>query len=709
MAKRIFNNPGIFSRLISGRVENEFSDVRSISQCGRTFSMKSDSSSGVRNKLNRGVSSRPDRMSFPGMAIAQHYSSNEINMSLNPVTDEVKNYLEKKDIHFTEGYTSFSTTCPRFETARMQSQEKQKLFINSTTGCFVCLSCKKTGNWKSLQENINRHLSNEFMKKKKHMVCFEHLEPISPSDKRRVDMLWNKAEEFSKLTYNEKGDIMQKFSLNGILTKTLDRFMLRYSRSTESLLLPWFHVDYSLRGLKILTLTVDADNKSSIHEETIPRLNYHGLFGWNTILPQNKEVVLTSNEFDALVVQQEGKMQALSLPKGCSTLPQEVLPLLEHFNKIIIWFGNDLKSWESARLFCKKLNEKRCFLVRPVEDHPNPLSAFHNRRNISQILATAQPVINQAITSFQSLRDDVFAELTHKEQVAGIKWKRYTKLNDIMKGHRRGELTVFTGPTGAGKTTWISDYSLDLCMQGVNTLWGSFEIHNVRLAKMMIQQFALKNLTKEIHEFPKWANMFEQLPMFFMTFHGQESIYKVVETMSHAVYVHDIAHIVVDNLQFMMGTDLNSASADRFHKQDQIVAAFRKFATHRNCHVTLVIHPRKENEDTLLTKASIFGSAKATQEADNVLILQDPTISGVRGSKKFVQIAKNRFDGSLGTMVLKFNKDTLSFADKPSTKPVEKVQQISSSLEDSDEYLEHDALNCALDEDHYVEVSPYHD
>lgn len=34
---------------------------------------------------------------------------------------------------------------------------------------------------------------------------------------------------------------------------------------------------------------------------------------------------------------------------------------------------------------------------------------------------------------------------------------------------RRGEVTVFTGPTGAGKTTLLSEMSLDLCMQGVSS------------------------------------------------------------------------------------------------------------------------------------------------------------------------------------------------------------------------------------------------
>ena len=35
-----------------------------------------------------------------------------------------------------------------------------------------------------------------------------------------------------------------------------------------------------------------------------------------------------------------------------------------------------------------------------------------------------------------------------------------------------------------------------------------------------------------------------------------------------------------------------------------------------------MIHPRKENDQVPLNMASIFGTAKATQEADLVLIIQ---------------------------------------------------------------------------------------
>ena len=63
-------------------------------------------------------------------------------------------------------------------------------------------------------------------------------------------------------------------------------------------------------------------------------------------------------------------------------------------------------------------------------------------------------------------------------------------------------------------------------------------------------------------------------------------------------------------------------------------------------HVTIVVHPRKEDEGVRLGLSSIFGSAKATQEADAVIILQND------GIVKYLDVRKNRFDGDLGVVPL---------------------------------------------------------
>lgn len=75
----------------------------------------------------------------------------------------------------------------------------------------------------------------------------------------------------------------------------------------------------------------------------------------------------------------------------------------------------------------------------------------------------------------------------------------------------------------------MSEYSLDLAMQGVNTLWGSFEIRNARLAKTMLQQMVGKPLDENLDQFDLYADNFEKLPLYFMTFHGQQNIKVVME------------------------------------------------------------------------------------------------------------------------------------------------------------------------------------
>lgn len=45
----------------------------------------------------------------------------------------------------------------------------------------------------------------------------------------------------------------------------------------------------------------------------------------------------------------------------------------------------------------------------------------------------------------------------------------------------------------------------------------------------MLMQFSETNLEKHVDEYEKWADKFEQLPLYFLTFHGQQSVKDVVE------------------------------------------------------------------------------------------------------------------------------------------------------------------------------------
>ena len=388
-----------------------------------------------------------------------------------------------------------------------------------------------------------------------------------------------------------------------------------------------------------------------------------GFFGYHTIPDDATEVVITEGEYDAMAVYQATKMPAISLPNGCRNLPIDLLPLLERFDKIYLWMDNDVPGREGAEKFAHKIGIRRCYLVnRPCVEEGKQAPKDANEAlikgiDLQSMLKGAEILRHEFVLTFKDLRSQVMNEIYNPDKYTGVPVKSLPGFTNIFKGFRRGEVTVLTGPTGAGKTTFLGQISLDMCEAGVNTLWGSFEIKNTRLLHKLLQQFGRLPLPTSgdpnvVEKMEALADRFECLPMYFMKFHGGSDIGDVLNAMEYAVYVHDVEHIILDNMQFMISRENNNSSFDKFEVQDRAIEKFRKFATEKNVHLTLVVHPRKEVEGSKLSMASFFGSAKATQEADTVMILQSD------GKNKCIEIKKNRFDGTIGSSPLFFHHES---------------------------------------------------
>lgn len=327
---------------------------------------------------------------------------------------------------------------------------------------------------------------------------------------------------------------------------------------------------------------------------------------------------------------------------------------------------NDGPGQEGCEQFSQKLGIKRCRMVKP-SCNPSPKDANEALLmglDLNEMIEEADIKEHEYVVGFKNLRSQVLNEITNPEKYVGVAAPSLPGLNGIIKGFRRGELTVVTGPTGSGKTTLLSQLSLDFAEQGVSTLWGSFEIKNTRLIHKMLQQHARAPLPRgnpDSHAaLDEIADNFETLPLHFLKFHGGSDIDEVIGAMDYATHVHDVEHIILDNMQFMISRKGNARSSfDKFDVQDMAIEKFRQFCTEKNVHVTLVVHPRKEMEGAQLGISSIYGSAKATQEADLVLIVQSD------GRRKFVEVKKNRYDGTLGFCPLHFERSSGRYLEQP--------------------------------------------
>ena len=574
--------------------------------------------------------------------------------------EDIKLFLQQKQVKFFNGWTCYQ--CSNFlenvvSSDSVQPHNYNNYYVNKTTGDFFCPFTGHYGSWKAFKKLFHTRFDKLFE--------VDSSKNYQNQEKSSIHDFLSSSIPLIDLDFTVLNGLLSNFKLNILPLKYLNLYDLRYKLDTEQIVIPYY--DNSKQNKIIIGMKLIHDcqyfinedcNKSSAAYTLKPGSNQFQIFGLDKIVCSKKPIVLTANEFDAIAINAFSKnYSAIALPYGITYLPLRLLPFLERFSEIILWFGSNLLSLEAVQTFSKKLVSKRCRAVMPPKIASTGLAAIRCDVNIDEIISTAISTDIKNIETIDDLYDGVKKAITKKEEYAGIPYRRFWNLNKKLKGHRSGELTILTGPTGSGKTTLLSELSLDLAIQGVKTLWGSFEISNQRLLMCMLKQFSTIPLATNMDKIDEIGLKFKQLPIIFMTYSGSRCIEDVIKTMFEATYCYDIKHIIIDNLQFMIGY---LSKLDRFAYQDYVVHQFREFASKYNVHITLVVHPRKEDNFIPLQMSSVFGSAKVTQEADNVLILQVRQSSNAKTHPfKYLEVVKNRFDGELGRVKLFFNENNL--------------------------------------------------
>ncbi|KAK5578749.1 hypothetical protein RB653_008422 [Dictyostelium firmibasis] len=603
--------------------------------------------------------------------VSSHYKVNEESML---------SYLDrKKMVYKIIGKQIIVKECPLCHDTKGKFDNFWKLYISRETAAFFCHRCGCKGSWIDLKVNLGDlsldHSNHKSIIKStpssktsstSSPTSSTNEEPtVSIADLKKMlnysNELNNHQDVIKKLTGKEKGE-------RGLSKEVLDFYKVGVTsqqfffndewQEHKCITFPWTSLDKK-GNVQVHRCKLRSTKEKSL-QRIEPKGGKWGFFGWHTVPLDAKEIILTEGEYDAMAVYQETRIPTISLPNGANSLPIALLPMLERFEKIYLWMDDDVPGMEGAAKFSEKLGIQRTFIVSTKQNDPygpkDANDALLANKDLNKILSTAANIPHDQICDFSDVRSIIHNELKDPLSVIGKQSKWFPSFNKILKGHRKGELTIFSGPTGIGKTSVLSQLSLDFCSQGTRTLWGSFELKVPRLARKMLSQFSNCNLDKHVENYQEIADNFSNMPMYFLRFFGSTQVDKVIDAMEYAVYVQDVEHIVLDNLQFMLGGQ--AKGIERYEIMDDSIEKLRKFASQKNVHITLVIHPRKQDIDQVLNINDIFGTAKATQEADNVIILQNG-----KNNSRYLDIKKNRFSGDLGIIPLSFEKETSRFGE----------------------------------------------
>lgn len=651
---------------------------------------------------------------------------------------DIVDYLTRKHLVFKELPDKISIMeCPFCHPTHGKPDNLWKLAIFPRGG-YLCLRCGAKGSWYDFKAKLGdlspTHItrfdgSSSTSNYLEHLTANVNLPTVSQNEIAGwVEALPSHAEVVSYLTSVRKlsidvlklykvGVCTQKFPVLATTSAVQDPTGTAKPniewKSKVCISFPWTRHASIGEGAspKNPTIYYDRVKLRALDDKSLQRIlpkgGNWGFFGWHTVPPEAKEIVITEGEYDAMSVRMATGRPAISLPNGARSLPPALLPALERFQKIVLWMDNDQAGIEGGEAIVRKLGLGRCYLVRPpaelkpgyTEPPKDANDALRQGYDLEAMIAGAQLIHHKQVASFPQFRSEVRNMFFEPNAYQGVPLTGMPQLQALLKGHRRGELTIITGGTGVGKTTVLTQLSLEVATKGIPTLWGSFEIRNPRLVRTMMMQYAdslgVKLSPEEPQHFDLVADHFSRIPFHFMQFYGSSPIPEVLDAMDYAVYAHDVQHIILDNLQFMLSGQ--GKGTDKFEMQDRAIESFRQFASQKNVHITLVIHPRKESDNTSLGLSSVFGTAKATQEADNVLIIQTGLpravlkAIGIAESKRkkesagrgdlsqfggfddpftgevintffrTLEVRKNRWDGDLGFVPMRFDKQSNRF------------------------------------------------
>lgn len=339
------------------------------------------------------------------------------------------------------------------------------------------------------------------------------------------------------------------------------------------------------------------------------------LFGWHLIDPKARTVVIAEGEIDAMTLWQAG-IPALSVNAGSGNHQwiENDWNRLQRFSEIVISFDHDEAGDKGAQEVMKRLGLERCKrMAMPCKDANQWLQEGGTPEQFREAVKTAKSQDPEELKSANDFMNRVRSMFWPAHGEATFPLLQLDQRFEWFE-FRPGELTVWTGYNGHGKSLLLSQVQLGLMQQGEKFVIFSGEMTPEYLIKRMVKQATGQDRPTlgYIDAVGQW--LMDRCFIFNQV--GSATVKRLLEVFAYANKRYGVRHFVIDSL---MMTDVPEDGAGAITAQKEAIRSMCDFAKRNGCHVHLVAHPRKgKDESSGPGKMDVAGSSKITDGADNV-------------------------------------------------------------------------------------------
>jgi replicative DNA helicase len=248
-------------------------------------------------------------------------------------------------------------------------------------------------------------------------------------------------------------------------------------------------------------------------------------------------------------------------------------------------------------------------------------------------------------------------------------WKMFDQ--KLYGGLNKGEITIFAGGSGAGKSLFLQNLAVNWALSGLNCVYISLELSEQLISMRldaMVSEHGTKDVMRNIDDVDLKVRM-----------KGKSAGKLRVKQMSSGINANDIRAYVreyeincdvkvdcllVDYLDLMSPISAKVSPGDMFIKDKYVSEELRNIAMEKNIlFATASQLNRGAVEEIEFDHSHIAGGISKIQTADNVVGIFTSNAMRERGRYQ-IQFMKTRSSSGVGQKVdLKFNPDTLRVTD----------------------------------------------
>jgi len=397
------------------------------------------------------------------------------------------------------------------------------------------------------------------------------------------------------------------------------------------------------------------------------------LFGWHLIDPRTRVIAIAEGEIDAMTLHQVG-ISAISVNAGAGNHQwiDNDWERLERFSTIYLCFDNDEAGRKGVKEVANRLGLERCQVVTfgDAKDANEYLQGGATADDFRQCLRESRTFDPDELRSIADFWPGVKALFYPANDETHDPFLRFGAESQLWFEFRPGEVTVWTGYNGHGKSLLLNQVQIGLMQQGERAVVFSGEMTPERQGKRVAKQ--LGGVDRPAPGYLDYMAEWLRDRLWLFNLVGTASIDRLLTVFTYAYKRYGIRHCVIDSL---MMTDVPSDGSGAITAQKEAMRKLANWARTNGTHVHLVAHPRKGmDEKRTPGKQDVAGSGVITDAADNVFAVwsaqKDDTEEGDDTPDSFLTLYKQRNgETQHRSLALFFNRDAQQFSTSPARRP----------------------------------------